>query len=462
MGKIKDKILDWKNRLRDRKMLSLVVCLTLLLITLAVYAFKLSQQFARLTENTYNFAFYQLVEYSNNLEKLLQKAQITNSIEHHAESFASITRETSLAKNTLARLPIKTQELEKTQKFLSQLEDYSYSLTKKTISGEELSEDDYKKVEELYNYSKELVNTLNQLETDFFSQKIEWGAIEKNAGKELSEDEYNDSQSSFANIEGNLQEYTGLIYDGAYSDHITNVEKVGLTGDEIDENSAETKAKQFVDEDNIKEIIRNGEIKDGDIDCYSFSIKTLSDEIIDISISKKGGHTVFMNANREVYDENISKDEAVNIAKTFLEKRDFANMKETYYMDTNNIQTINFAYEQNGIIMYPDLIKVKVAMDNGEVLGIESTGYLNSHNENRNITEPKITEEQARAQIRDNYEITSCNLVIIPTEWKTEILCWEIKGKTDENEFLVYIDAKTGKEENILMIVDTPNGTLTA
>ena len=35
--------------------------------------------------------------------------------------------------------------------------------------------------------------------------------------------------------------------------------------------------------------------------------------------------------------------------------------------------------EENDIIVYPDLIKVKVALDDGTILGIESTGYLNNH-----------------------------------------------------------------------------------
>ena len=52
-------------------------------------------------------------------------------------------------------------------------------------------------------------------------------------------------------------------------------------------------------------------------------------------------------------------------------------------------------------------------------------------------------------------------MAIIPTKWKTEILCYEFKGKVDDTEFLVYINADTGKEENILVILDTPNGTLT-
>ena len=50
-------------------------------------------------------------------------------------------------------------------------------------------------------------------------------------------------------------------------------------------------------------------------------------------------------------------------------------------MKEENVITVNYAYEQDGVIVYPDLIKVKMALDNGEVLGIETTGYLNSHTE---------------------------------------------------------------------------------
>ena len=38
---------------------------------------------------------------------------------------------------------------------------------------------------------------------------------------------------------------------------------------------------------------------------------------------------------------------------------------------------------------------------------------------------------------------------------------YEFKGKVDDTDFLVYINAETGKEEDILVIVNTPNGTLT-
>ena len=42
-----------------------------------------------------------------------------------------------------------------------------------------------------------------------------------------------------------------------------------------------------------------------------------------------------------------------------------------------------------------------------------------------------------------------------------KIITKKFKGKVEEREFLVYINVETGKEEDVLLILDTPNGTLT-
>ena len=135
-------------------------------------------------------------------------------------------------------------------------------------------------------------------------------------------------------------------------------------------------------------------------------------------------------------------------------------MQETYYITQEGIITINYAYKQEEVIAYPDLIKVKVALDDGEILGIETTGYLNNHTE-RDISNIQITSEEAKENLNPKLELESEGMAIIPTEWQTEILCYEFKGKVEDKEFLVYINAENGREEDILIITDTGNGVLT-
>lgn len=466
MGKIKSKLYDWKNRLKDRHMLSLVVTLVTVIAVLGLYTYKRERQFRQATENSYNMAFFELVSYVENVETYLAKSLISNTPEHGAETLTHVWREANLAQSYLSRLPIGSQELANTSKFLNQVSDYSFTLSRKNINNQNLTDEDFNNLKELHTYSVDLENTLNQLSADINDGRIKWGELTNKGSSVFLAQVSNISKDSFDNLEENFHEYSGLIYDGAFSEHITSVEKKGLTGEEVTEEEAKKIAIEFIGEDKVGEINSNGVSEDTDMPSYDFSIKAKDNknEIITISISKKGGHIIFMNYNRNIEVESISQERANEIGKEFLNKKGFPNMKETYYLKQNGVVTINYAYNQQSaygdIIVYPDLIKVKIALDNGEILGIETTGYLNSHYE-RKISEVKISKEKAKEKLNKDLEIESEGLAIIPTQFKTEIFCWEFKGKVDDTEFLVYINSETGAEEDILVIKNTPNGTLT-
>ena len=459
MGKIKSKLIDWKNRLKDRHMLSIIVVLFSIIIILGIYTYKKQIEYRQASENSYNMAFYEVVDYVQNVEVYLAKSLITNSPASSAESLTNVWREANLALSYLAQLPIDSHELENTSKFLNQVSDYSYSLYTKNLKEEELTEEDMKNLKNLHEYSVELENTLNQLSADINDGRISWGELTKEGTIAFAQQVSNISQDSFDNLEQTFHEYSGLIYDGAFSEHITKAEKVGLTGENIDEETAKNKATELFGNNNIKEVNSYGK-SEGDITSYDFGISFNDDTSATVSISEKGGHIIYMDKNREVTAETISQEEADKKAKEFLESKGFKNMKETYYLKQSGIVTINYAYQQDNVIIYPDLIKVKVALDNGEILGIETTGYLNSHQE-RKIEEPKITVEKAKESLNKDLTIESEELTIIPTEWKTEVLCWEFEGNIEGLDFIVYVNAETGKEEDILIVTNTPNGTLT-
>ena len=460
---LKEKVYDWKNRLKDRHMLSVIVVLGAILIALGLYTYKRERDFRQASENSYNLAFFELVDYVQNVETYLAKSLISTTPEHGAETLTNLWRESNLAQSNLAQLPIGSQELENTSKFLNQVSEYSYALSRKNIYNESLTQDDLNNLKNLHNYSVELNNTLVQLSADMNDGRITWGELTKKGSAAFAQQVSNISQDSFSGIEENFHEYAGLIYDGAYSEHMTNPERKGLTGENIDEETAKQIALKFYGEDKVEEITSNGFSENGNIPSYDFYVKlknTDENENANISISQKGGHVVLSNFNRDVEVETITQEQANEIGKNFLAQKGFPNMKENYFLKQEGIVTINYAYAQNDVTIYPDLIKIKIALDNGEVLGIETTGYLNSHYE-RNLQTPKITKEQAKTTLNKELEIISEGLAIIPTEYQTEIQCWEFKGKVDGTEFLVYINSENGREEDILVIQNTPNGTLT-
>lgn len=454
------KVKDWINRLKKGHMLSVIGVFLIIIVILGVLLYQKQVQARQTSENTYNMAFYELVDYVENVETYLAKSLISTTPQHGAETLTNLWREANMAQTYLARLPIESQELEKTQKFLNQVSDYSYSLSRKNIYDESLNEEDLNNLKDLHNYSVELENILNQLSEDINSGRIKWGELTKKGNAAFAQQVSTESKDGFSSLEENFHEYSGLIYDGAFSEHLTNEEKKGLTGEDIDEESAKEVVVNLLSNEKIKDISSLGLSENATIPAYTFSIKTNDDKNINVSISKKGGHIIYMNYDREVNSEILSQEEANNKGKEFLNNHGFENMQETYYLKQDGIMTINYAYNQNGVIMYPDLIKVKVALDNGEILGIETTGYLNNHTQ-RNIEKKIISKEDAKKTLNKELNIESEGFAYIPTEWKTEILCYEFKGKVDDKEFLVYINAENGKEEDILVIKNTPNGVLT-
>ena len=459
---IREKLYDFKNRLKDRHMYSIIIVLLAICIALGVGLYKKQTEYRQAMENAYNLAFFELVDYVQNVENYLAKSLISSSPEHGAETLTNIWREANLASSYLAQLPIATNELSNTAKFLNQVSEYSYSLSRKNIYDEPLTDEDLKNLKDLHAYSIELENTLNQLALEMNEGRISWGELTQKGNVAFAQQVSNLSQDSFGNITKSFEEYAGLIYDGAYSEHINEGAKKALTGEELTEDQAKEKVKLYLGEDKVQEITSNGLIENGQIPAYDFTVKLNGEEenYAYISITKQNGYPLLMNYNRDIVAEVISDEDANKIGQEYLASHGFENMRETYFLKQDGIITINYAGTQNDVVIYPDLIKLKIALDNGEILGIETSGYLNSHTTRETVT-PRISKEQAKTTLNKDLQIESEGLSIIPTEWNTEVLCWEFKGKVAETEFLVYINAENGREENILVIIDTPNGTLT-
>lgn len=449
---------SWIDRLKKVHMLSIITIFLVIIVCLVAVLINGQKEAKQASENVYNMAFYELVDYVQNVETYLAKSLISSTPEHGAETLTNVWREANLAQAYLSQLPIESQELENTEKFLNQVSDYSYSLSRKNIYDESLTDEDLKNLKELHSYSVELENTLNQLSDDINSGRIKWKELTNKGQVAFAQQVSTSSLDGFSNLEENFHEYSGLIYDGAFSEHLTGAEKKGLTGEDIDEEIAKQKVIDFIGNNNIKEIESLGYSENATIPEYNFSIKTGEEDNVNVSIAKKGGHIVYMNSNRDVNSEIISQEEANEKGKEFLSKHGFTDMKENYYLKQDGVVTINYAYTQNDVTVYSDLIKVKVALDNGEILGIETTGYLNNHT-TRDISKIRVSKEEAKKTLNKDLDIISEGLAIIPTEYKTEILCYEFKGKVEDREFLVYINAENGREEDVLIITNTPNGT---
>ena len=451
-----------RNQKTDTKTRALIgiPIVSIILIASLIYKIDQNQKNYNLQQsNHYDMSLYQLTDHVQNVENFLAKSTISSSSEAGAETLTHVWKEADIAVSYLSQIPLNIEQLNKTAKFLNQVSEYSYSLSRKNIYKENLNQQDLDNLKKLHQYSVELKDSLQQMEEQISLGQITWQQLQENQKQNYTRQVDNVDDITFVDIDNNFNEFEGLIYDGAFSEHIELQDKKGLSDTEITEEQAEEEVKKIL-KGKIKTINKKGKITQGNIPVYQFEIIEPNQDATNIAISIRGGKLVQLNKNREVIEQNLSKDEANQKAKEYLAAIGFENMQESYYLTQENIITINYLYKQDNILIYPDLIKIKIALDNGEILGVETNGYLNSHIQRTDII-PQITETQAKTTLNPKLEIQSSNLAIIPTEWKTEILCYEFKGKIDETEFIVYINAKTNREENILIIKETPGGILT-
>lgn len=460
---IRDKLLDFKRRLSDRKMYSVVIVLIAAVAAWGIYQYKRAADLRQELDNQYNRAFFEMVSYVNNVESLLAKSMVSTTTDRTAITLQEAWRQAGLAQTNLGQLPVSQPVLASTSKFLTQVSNLSLSLDNQNIRGKSLSKEQQDLLKKLYKYSVSLNKSLQELQDDLNAGRLRWGELANKGTRLFSKTKPGEMMKKIEAVGENFNDYPTLIYDGPFSDHMTTAKARGLTGEEIDAEAARKKAEEFFGKDKTVEVTELGQNDNGPIKTFDFEVKlkdAAEDETVYISVTRKGGHINWMLNNRAVNEEKLDMDKAKAAGIKFLKEKGFDSMEDTYYLKVDNTATINYAYRQDDVTMYPDLIKLKIALDNGEVIGMEAKSYLTNHTE-RDIPEPSITMEEAREKINSNMKVYSSGLAYIPTEYKKEIFCYEFKGKLDDRDFIVYINALTGEEEDILMIVNTPNGVLT-
>ena len=219
---------------------------------------------------------------------------------------------------------------------------------------------------------------------------------------------------------------------------------------EISLKQAQKNARTFVGEEDT-----TASRIDGKLPAYSVKSGNMT-----IEYTKNGGVLLLLMKDRGCDEEKITVEQAKEKAEKFLSENGYSSMEASYYEKKGGSIVINYAYSQDGYIVYPDLVKVKVALDNGEIIGFESRGYIMNH-VYRDIPEPQITPIQAKETIHSSL-ITDeeVKTAIIPLENGAEACCYQIKGKVSGRNFLVYVNTQTGNVEDIQILIESPSGTL--
>ena len=407
-------------------------------------------------EDTYNRAFFELTDYVDDIDTLLAKGMLVNSAGEMASIANEISVQASAAKACLAQLPTSQVQLDKTEKFLSQVGDYTFTLSQSLIDKKAITNEEIDNLSSLGEYATGLNQSLAELSNKVYDGSYRFGDDAKISLEKVA---YAETSDPWSAIEKEFGEYPSLIYDGPFSEHIENIKpKMTEEARELSKDEVTTLVSKFfgIQKDRVKYM---NETQNSLMDSYIFSCIVDNEEVI-AAFTKRGGQLVYFVNNRRVRSEELSVEDAIYKAQVYLSQNGYKDMKNSYYEKSNGVATVNFAYKQNDVVCYSDLIKVKVALDDGQILGMEAKGYVMNHTK-RDIRTPRLTKQDARNYVSPRLSIDSVNIALIPKDSKREVLCYEFKGTANNRNFIIYINADTGREEDVQILIESPDGILT-
>jgi len=491
----------------------------LLLITLILYAVTMQNAMntALDLEDVYQKNFYDLVDNINNTETKLAKTLSSTDEEYQAKMLDQISRNAVMAQENLNNLPYSMNGLDEGIAFINQVGGYTETLSKNLIKGQKLSSTQVKELENIYDSVLDMKDSLNQMTKDM------WNGYSIIKTSNSLNGDFNGFTIDMKSIKPEGVEYPVLIYDGPFSDSQVKKEVKGLKGNTVDEGTAKSTLLEifsdYTDEMVKLENESNGNFQTYNFRVQA--TENEKDIVAFVQMSKVGGHLLTLsayNANKEenesyenfknkntgstkfnkeepdvseknakettqseivenkvdtkeIEEKNINQNEsgskskkltlknAEAIALDFAKKNKLENMKVVWSDTVNGNAFINLAPVQNDIILYPDLVKLKIDLYNGIVLGYEATSYYMNHVE-RSLQKGSVSVDTARNKIGGKYVILQERMALIPLDYGREVLCHEFVCKYGGDDYYFYINSSNGKEENILKVIQTDNGNL--
>lgn len=383
-------------------------------------------------------ALYESADLLGGLQGSLLKLPASGSAAQEQLLLTDIALQAFGVQENLAVLPSDAQDLQGALKFANQIQDYATVLTARLAGGGALTDEDQAQLSSLAQTSQELQLLL--IAAAESNEKVQFAPPETIGGAQQQEP---------------TVEYPSLIYDGPFSDGAKSGTIPVQGGDLFDIDRAQQAAVDFVGKERVREARCVGELF-SPAPCYEFELDT-GIETLTVCVTKTGGQVLYMMTDARGASEKLSEGECIDRAAAFLRSRGYGELLPTYWSRLSGFLTINFAAMQDGVLLYPDLIKAEISMETGDVTGIEARNYLTNHVD-RTLPQPVVSREEAQSALSSRLRVTGSRLCVIPTD-PGEALAWEFSGEIDGvGSYLVYIDALTGAERQILRIVETETG----
>ncbi len=416
-----------------------------------------ARRYKRLLANGYYHAFSELTTAVGELDAALQKSVYTTPGPLQESLYQQVYAKALAAQYALGELPYGNVELERTAAFLAKTGDYAAALCRDGCesSGENLAA--------LAAISGDLNASLVGLQTDLEHGAVELTQVEQ-AEEALARDQEpgrsQPEETAFQDVEADFPELPSLVYDGPFSQHLTGQAPRALEGlEDVSQAQAMQAAADFLHVSPAA--LSPAGMGSGALPTWAFTLDR-DGAAGYIEVTVQGGMVLEYFLDKAPGAPAMDAQAGVELAQNYLANWGFARMESSYHIQREGALTVHFAPVADGVYCYPDLVKVTLALDTGELLSYEAHGYLSRHHD-RALPAPAVTQDAARAAVPDTLSVLASQKALIPTAGGTdEVLTYEFKCRApDGRHVLVYVNAATGQQQNILLLLEDESGTLT-
>ena len=426
-----------------------------------VQGYARAEDYRRQLDNGYRQAFTELTTAAGELDAALEKVTYATTPSLFASLCAQAYAKALAAQTALGELPYGNVELEQTAAFFAKAGDYAMAMARDAGAEGVCTDESRETLRGLAAAAGELSATLQALQLQLDGGALhpeDVAAVEARLAAAQEDGEPVTSGSAFQTVEADFPQVPTLIYDGPFSEHLSGRTPQMLEGlPQVTEEEARRAAAAFA---GLRaEVFTRTSDGAGELPAWGFSALVDGGELY-VEITKQGGQVLQMLSSRPVGEAALSRKEGVEQAAAFLEEHGYRDMAPSYFLEGDGILTVHFAPVLDGVYCYPDLVKVGVALDNGDVVSFEAHGYLMNHGA-REPAAPAVSADQAAERVDPSLTVLSRQLALIPTGGEYEVLCHEFKCQNaDGGHVLVYVNAATGQQERILLLLEDENGTL--
>lgn len=420
---------------------------TLALGTMLTYGWMYMNGFQADMASVQSESLYELNSVVDNLDTNLSKARVANTRTEQVKLLSDIALQSEMAHTILERLPMESLITQNMTSFVNKMGDSAQEMLYSVASGKKLTDSQVASLQYMYETNQQLKDTLNELTSTANANDM----LDMLRGKADCL-----MFTTFGDIQNTPVEVPKEIHDGPFAENTDKVSAKHLEGlEEISAARAEELAQKYFADYGVTGVSCTGEVNTEHLQCYNVTIST-DDGDMWAQLSKFGGKVVEFNSYKDCPDKNFSIERCMDIAEDFLSDLGFENMKAVWTSENGTTCNMNFAYVDDGVICYSDLVKVKVCEQRGIVTGMEAISYVLNHTD-REIASASISKGEAKEKIHTNLEVKASRLTLIPVSGG-ERLAWEFYGVYGDNDYYVYIDAQSGQEIEMFTVVGTAQG----